>query len=67
MQRYRIYCLDGAGKIGLAEWIEAIDDADAIRQAHDMKPGALRCEVWLGEQLIATIDGPTTALRPRHP
>ena len=30
MQEYRLYCLDGAGRIGLAEWIEAADDAHAV-------------------------------------
>jgi hypothetical protein len=57
MQQYRLYCLDGVGRIGLAEWIEAGDDADAIRQAQEIKRGALRCEVWLGKRLVATLDG----------
>ena len=67
MQRYRLYCLDGMGKIGLAEWIEAMDDADAIRQAQEMKPGALRCELWLGKRLVATIDGLAPAVQRRTP
>jgi hypothetical protein len=57
MQHYRLYCLDGQGSISLAEWIEATDDADAIRQAQELKRGALRCEVWLGKRLVATLDG----------
>lgn len=57
MHHYRVYCLDGAGKISLAEWIEAGDDADATQQAHDLKRGALKCEVWQGDRLVATIDG----------
>jgi len=55
------------GKIGLAEWIEAMDDADAIRQAQEMKPGALRCELWLGKKLVATIDGLAPAVQRRTP
>jgi hypothetical protein len=56
MRHYRLYCLDGAGRISLAEWIDAADDEDAIRQAQDMKRGALRCEVWSGKRLVATLD-----------
>ena len=57
MQHYRLYCLDGTGSLGLAESIEATDDADAIRQAQEIKRGALKCEVWLGQRLVATLDG----------
>jgi hypothetical protein len=56
MRHYRLYCLDGVGSISLAEWIEASDDADAIRQAHELYRGALKCEVWLDNRLVATID-----------
>jgi hypothetical protein len=54
---YRLYCLDGIGSISLAESIEASDDADAIRQAQEIKRRALKCEVWLGKRLVATLDG----------
>jgi hypothetical protein len=57
MQDYRLYCLDSAGNISLAEWIEAEDDADAISQAQWLKRGAIRCEVWQGQRLVAAIDG----------
>ncbi len=57
MRQYRLYCLDGTGSIALAEWIGASDDEDAIRQAHELKRGALKCEVWLGNRLVASIDG----------
>jgi hypothetical protein len=58
MQHYRLYCLDGEGSISLAESIEATNDADAIRQAQEIKRGALKCEVWLGKRLVAALDGP---------
>ena len=57
MRQYRLYCLDGTGRITLAEWIDASDDEDAVRQAHELKRGALKCEVWLGSRLVATLDG----------
>jgi hypothetical protein len=56
LRHYRLYCLDGVGSISLAEWIEAPDDADAIRQARERYRGALKCEVWLDERLVAAMD-----------
>jgi hypothetical protein len=55
MASYRLYCLDGAGRIGLAEWIEAKSDADALAQARELKDGALRCEVWAGPRLVGSL------------
>jgi hypothetical protein len=55
MAAYRLYCLDGAGHIGLADWIEADTDEDAIASARDLRPGAHRCEIWLKERLVATL------------
>ena len=55
MSAYRVYCLDGAGKVWAAEWIEAADDAaalDAARRFHT----AVRCEVWQGQRLIGRVD-----------
>jgi len=51
-----LYCLDGAGEIELADWIEAADDADAVRQAQKLKKDARKCEVWQGRRLVATLD-----------
>lgn len=52
---YRLYRLDGAGKIATAEWIEAVDDADAAERARAMN---LDCtsEVWDRQRLVARID-----------
>ena len=52
---YRLYCLDGAGKITTAEWLEATDDADAERQARDRKLG-VASEVWDRSRLVARIE-----------
>lgn len=55
MADYRLYCLDGAGKINFAEPMSAADDADAIAQAQSVKPDALKCEVWQGSRLVASL------------
>ena len=56
MSAYRLYCLDRDGNIGTAEWFDAADDAEAIKKAHDMKPQALKCEVWQETRLVASLD-----------
>ena len=57
MGDYRLYCLDGAGRISLAQWIEANSDEDAIALVRAMKPDALKCEIWQGPRLVARLDG----------
>jgi hypothetical protein len=52
---YRLYCYDGAGKVWIADWIEASTDEEAIAAARLIK-GAVRCEVWQRERLVATLD-----------
>lgn len=53
--RYRLYCLDSRGHISMAEWIDAADDQDAIRQAQTLKQDAQKCEVWDGNRLVARL------------
>ena len=48
--------MDGLGHIHYAETLEASYDQDAIQKAHDLKMHAVKCEVWLGERLVATLD-----------
>ena len=55
MAAYRFYCMDPDGRINMADWIEATDDQDAIRQARETKPEAIKCEVWLNERLVAKL------------
>lgn len=55
MAAYRLYCLDGAGHIGLADWIEAETDDGAIASARDLRPHAHRCEIWLKDRLVAKL------------
>jgi len=53
---YRFYCVDGAGHIGLADWIQAETDDDALKQARELRADAQRCEVWLKDRLIGKIN-----------
>ena len=56
MQTYRLYCLDGAGKVASAEWLQAEDDGAAIAAVQDMH-GGRKCELWQGERLVAVVEG----------
>ena len=55
MPAYRVYCLDGAGKVWAAEWIEADSDSAALDAARRFTD-AVRCEVWLGERLVGKVE-----------
>lgn len=48
---YRLYRLDGAGKIIGADWIDAEDDEQAIREASTLVDGA-RYELWDRRRLV---------------
>ena len=63
MANYRIYCYDGAGKLWVADWIEAASDDDAMAEARSMNVG-VKSEVWQRDRLIGTIETP---LRPPAP
>jgi hypothetical protein len=52
---YRLYRLDGAGRISSAEWLEATDDEDAARKARERSLDGT-CEVWERNRLIARIE-----------
>jgi hypothetical protein len=55
MTDYRLYCLDGVGKIGTGEWVEATGDAEAIMLVKAKKL-SVRCELWDHNRLVATIE-----------
>ena len=57
---YRLYCFDGAGKITSAEWLQAIDDDDAAKQAHQRKLGVV-AEVWDRSRFVARVEPPKAA------
>ncbi len=45
MPYYRLYCLNEAGRFYTCDEIDAPDDADAIRQAEELRPG-VAAELW---------------------
>lgn len=51
MPNYRLYRLDGAGKITNAEWIEAPADDDARREAAS-RAGLTSFELWEKSRLV---------------
>lgn len=55
---YRIYRLDRVRHVVEVEWVLAPSDREAIAAARAMA-GSGRCEVWLGERLVATVDAQT--------
>ena len=55
MPSYRLYRLDGAGKIASAEWLEAADDGHAERHARELRLDA-PCEVWDRKRLVVRIE-----------
>jgi hypothetical protein len=52
---YRIYCLDGANTIASADWVEAADDAAALR-AVKKRFARQKCEIWDGPRLVGQVD-----------
>ena len=56
MPSYRLYRLDGAGKITTAEWIDAEDD-EAAKQAAELRVDSSTVELWDRNRLIARIEG----------
>jgi hypothetical protein len=55
MLAYRVYCLDGAGNVWAAEWIQAESDSTALDAAREFA-GSAHCEVWLGERLVGKVE-----------
>ena len=55
MPEYRHYRLDGAGSISNAEWLEAADDADAVRKVRQQKLSSIS-ELWDRNRLVARVE-----------
>lgn len=56
MPSYRLYRLDGAGKISTGDWIEADSDDDALRQAEE-RAGGGSFELWERQRLVGASPG----------
>lgn len=54
MASYRLYRIDGAGKIASAEWLEATDDDHASKLARERAPDGI-VEVWERNRLVARL------------
>jgi hypothetical protein len=54
---YRLYSIDGAGQIDLADWISAESDDEAVTKARELRPSASRCELWHNTRLVAKLNG----------
>jgi len=48
---YRLYRLDGAGKITSADWIAADSDAEAVKHVRDQIDGTA-FELWERDRLV---------------
>lgn len=54
MANFRLYRLDGAGKIASAEWLAADDDDQALEMARDLNaPTSL--EIWDRNRFVGRV------------
>jgi hypothetical protein len=51
---YRYYCLDSAGRLHDARWLQAESDDAAIGLVEERHPDS-RCEIWHGRRLVASL------------
>ena len=56
MPAYRIYHLDGAGRVDSAEWLDARDDDSALADALKAAMKAVSAELWQGNRRLACFD-----------
>ena len=56
MPAYRLYHLDGSGRVDSAEWLEASDDESAVEKALQAPLKAVTGELWQGNRRLACFD-----------
>ena len=56
MRSYRLYCLDGAGHIVSADWIEAESLEAALGAAKGLCRAGVTAELWDGNRPLARLD-----------
>ena len=54
MATYRLYLMDGLGKIGSVQYLEAQDDREAIQIACEMELNVI-AEIWDRDRFVAGI------------
>lgn len=54
MATYRLYLMDGLGKIGTVEDLEAADDREAVHLACEMRL-SVSAEIWNRDRFVAGI------------
>jgi hypothetical protein len=64
LPQYRVYHLDGAGRVGKTEWLDAAGDEAAIRAAR-RDNSSVQCELWQGRRLVTRL-APEAAIAPQH-
>jgi hypothetical protein len=57
MANYRVYSLDGSGRIGFPVDFDADGDRQAIERVREMRPFPLRCEIWTEQRMVAALRG----------
>ena len=62
MPAYRVYRVDGAGKILSADWVDVTDDEAAIAAARASSDGGA-CELWQQQRLVARLERDGSILR----
>ena len=63
MEKYRVYRLDGVGRIRGAEWLDAVDDRFALEGAKAIAEAG-GCEVWQLNRKVGRVAASATAIRP---
>ena len=56
LKTYRVYCYDVARKQVSADFINAVDDEDAVAKAEAAGFGS-KMEIWDGSRLVAQLEG----------
>jgi len=54
MVAYRLYCMDGLGKVGHVDALDAENDDEAVRLAYAMML-PVECEIWDGDRFVAAL------------
>ena len=55
MVAFRVYFLDGVNRFTRAENIEAASYEEAIGRARELMRGAVKCEIWDRQKLVARV------------